>query len=187
MAIKMDELQLYEKELSRQYVFQCGVFQIAVCQSELPNGAIAERDIVCHVGGVCIVPIDKEKNVLLVKQYRYGAGSLLLELPAGKLEPNEEILEAAIRELEEETGYHANHMQSLGFCYSSPAISSEKIYLYLATDLALGKQNPDADEFLCVEKYPLSELVDMVMDGKITDAKTQIGILKAANIVNNSL
>ncbi|MGM9637295.1 MAG: NUDIX hydrolase [Eubacteriales bacterium] len=170
---------LTEKEIERFYPFKGRVFEIASCKAVLPDGSVADRDVMCHSGGVCVLPLDQDGNVTVVRQYRYGAGCETLEIPAGKLEKGESPDEAIRRELEEETGYHADEIRYLGFIYSSPAISTEKIYIYLATGLHAGKPHFDSDEFLSIEKYPLDSLVQMVMDGSITDAKTQIAILKA--------
>ena len=175
--------QLFEKELSREYPFHGRVFDLAVCKAELPNGQEVRRDVVCHSGGVCVIAIDDEGMVPLVRQYRYGVGCVTLELPAGKLEKGEDPLEAIRRELSEETGYTADEIIPLHICYPSPAILSEVIYIYLARGLHGGKQHLDEDEFLEVERYHLSQLVEMVMAGEITDGKTQIAILKAARMM----
>lgn len=170
---------LFETEVSREIVFSGRVFEIAVCQAELCNHDVVRRDIMLHNGGVGILPIDDEGNVFLVQQYRYGASRFLWEIPAGKLEKGEDPFECAVRELEEETGFIGGDYQYLGQLNPSPAIMSEIIYLYLAKDLKIGKRHLDADEFLEVEKVPFAKAYQMVLDGEITDAKTQIAILKA--------
>ncbi len=179
------ENKLFEKEISREYPFQGKIFDVAVCKAELPDGTEVRRDVVCHSGGVCVIPIDDDGMVTMVRQYRYGAGCVTLEIPAGKLEKGEDPLEAIKRELSEETGYTADEIIPLHVDYSSPAILSEVIYIYLACGLHGGKQHLDEGEFLEIEKYHLSELVDMVMAGKITDGKTQIAILKAARMIED--
>ena len=177
------ENKLFENELSREYPFRGKIFDVAVCSAELPDGSRVRRDVVCHSGGVSVIPIDAEGMVTMVRQYRYGVGSVTLEIPAGKLEKGEDPLEAIRRELSEETGYTADEIIPLHIDYSSPAILSEVIYIYLARGLHGGRQHLDKDEFLEVEKYHLSQLVDMVMAGEITDGKTQIAILKAARML----
>ena len=177
--------QLFEKELSREYPFKGKIFDVAVCAAELPDGTKVRRDVVCHSGGVCVIAIDENGMVPMVRQYRYGVSDVTLEIPAGKLEKGEDPLEAIRRELSEETGYTADEIIPLHIDYSSPAMLSEIIYIYLARGLHGGKQHLDEDEFLEVEKYSLSELVDMVMDGKITDGKTQIAVLKAARMIED--
>lgn len=178
--------QLFEKELSREYPFKGKIFDVAVCKAELPDGTVVRRDVVCHSGGVCVIAIDENGMVPMVRQYRYGVGKVTLEIPAGKLEKGEDPLEAIKRELSEETGYTADEIIPLHVDYSSPAILSEVIYIYLAHGLHGGNAHLDEGEFLEVEKYHLSELVNMVMSGEITDGKTQIAILKAARMVEST-
>ena len=172
---------LFEKEVSRDIIFEGKVFNIAVCQAELPSGEIVRRDIMLHNGGVGVLPIDENINVILVQQYRYGASCFLWEIPAGKLEKGEDPFECAKRELEEETGYRTDNYTYLGILNPSPAIMSEVIHIYLAQDLTAGERHLDQDEFLEVQKVPFEVAYQMVLDGKITDAKTQIAILKAKN------
>lgn len=172
--------KLYEKELSRSYPFKGCVFDVAVCDVMLPNGQQVRRDVVCNSGGSCILPLHDDGTVTLVKQYRYGVSEVTLEVPAGKLEAGEDPLVAAARELKEETGCTADEIIFLGKDYSSPAIFSEIIYIYLARGLHSGEQRLDEDEFLSLYRLPLSEALEMVMRGEITDGKTQIALLKAA-------
>lgn len=153
---------------------------------QLANGASTVREVVHHPGGVCVAAVDAEGNVALVRQFRYPFGRALLELPAGKLEKDEEPFPAAKRELSEETGLEAEHWIDLGPVYVSPGISTEQLYLYLATGLRQGKAHPDPNEFLDVEKMPLSQLVRMAMDGQVRDAKTVIGALKAAAVLRGN-
>ena len=171
--------KLIEKEVSREIVFNGRIFKIAKCKAELCNHQIVDREIMLHSGGVGILPVDDNNNVLLVQQYRYGASSFLWEIPAGKLEYGEDPYECAIRELSEETGCSAGTIESLGKLNPSPAIMSEIIYLYLATDLKNGDKHLDADEFLDVVRVPFEQAIQMVFSGEITDAKTQIALLKA--------
>lgn len=172
--------EIYEKELSRNYPFQGTVFDVAVCEVLLPDGKRGRRDVVCNSGGACILPLHEDGTVTLVKQYRYGVSEMTLEVPAGKLEAGEDPLTAVRRELKEETGCTADEIIFLGRDYSSPAIFNEVIYIYLARGLHPGEQHLDDDEFLTLCRLPLTEAVDMVMRGEITDGKTQIALLKAA-------
>lgn len=174
---------LIETEVSREVVFEGKVFDIAVCQARIQNGDIVRRDIMLHNGGVGILPLDPDGNVILVQQYRYGASEFLWEIPAGKLEKGENPYDCAVRELEEETGFISESITYLGKLNPSPAIMSEIIYLYLAKDLKPGVRHLDADEFLEVEKIPLPKAYQMVWDGEITDAKTQIAILKTKELL----
>ena len=176
-------MELFEKKLSSRQVFDGVVVKLFVDEVELPNGEKSVREIVRHPGAVCVVPVDNDGNVIMVRQYRYAFSQVLLEIPAGKLEKDEEPLPAAMRELEEETGTVAGKMEYLGELYTTVAIFDEKIHMYLATDLTYKDAHPDQDEFLEVEKVPLDTLVKMVMDGEIKDSKTQVAILKADKIL----
>ncbi len=171
---------LYENELSREYPFKGKIFDIAVCEAELADGRKVRRDVICHSGGACILPLYDDGSVTLVRQYRYGVSEVTLEVPAGKLEIGEDPLEAVRRELSEETGCTADEIILLGKDYASPAILSEIIYVYLARGLHEGSQHLDPGEFLELVRIPLTEAVDMVMRGEIKDGKTQIALLKAA-------
>lgn len=145
----------------------------------MPNGEETLREVIDHPGGVGIVPVDSEGNVYCVRQYRYAIGKHLLEIPAGKLEKNEEPLSCALRELSEETGISAGRVTDLGYNYPSPGFCREVLHIYLATELTFGEAHPDHNEFLDIVKVPLDELTDMVMNNELTDAKSIIGILKA--------
>ncbi len=173
-----EDKQLLEVETERRRVFQGPIFSIDVCKATLPNGKTARRDVMMHSGGVCILPIHDDGTVTLVRQYRYGASMLLWEAPAGKLEPGEDSLHSAIRELSEETGFTAQEVIPMGKMHSSPAIMSEIIYLYAATGLTAGESHPDDDEFLQRTRIPFEKALQMVDDGEITDGKTQLLLLK---------
>ena len=169
-----------EKPLRRVNAYKGVVVDVTADLVTLPNGATSIREVVHHPGGVCVAAVDEHGDVALVRQYRYPFQTHLLELPAGKLEPGEEPFAAVQRELGEETGLVAENWKDLGFIYVSPGIATEKLYLYLATDLRQGQAHPDPNEFLDVERMPLRELADMVLAGRIRDAKTVAGVLKAA-------
>ncbi len=169
----------YEKTLEQSYVFRGKIVSLRVDTAELENKKTATREVVEHPGGVCVLPLDDNGNVTLVRQFRYPYMEELLELPAGKRSPGEDPLECGKRELTEETGLAAEKYTSLGELYPSPGYLNEVIYLYLATGLTHVGQKLDEDEFLDVCTMPLSEAVDMVLDGRIKDAKTGIALLKA--------
>ena len=150
----------------------------------LPNGKPAQRELIRHVGAVGIVPLTDDKKVIVERQYRYPLDMAITEIPAGKLDSKEEDrLEAAKRELREETGITADEWIEMGIYYPAAAYSDEKITLYLAKGLHYGKQELDEDEFLNIEAVPLETLVEEVMSGKITDGKTQVAILKAEKML----
>lgn len=152
---------------------------------KLQNGNKVYREVVEHPGGVTIIPVDDEGYVYCVRQYRYPFQIHLLEVPAGKLEKGEDPLEAAKRELSEETGITANKYINLGEIYTSPGFCTEILYIYLASDLCFGKSHPDEDEFLDVEKIHINKLYEEVMKNKIVDCKTIVAVLKAKTILEN--
>lgn len=181
--IKFDDLE--EKCTSSKCVFDGEVLHVYYDKITLPNGNPATRELIKHVGAVCIIPINDKGNVIVERQFRYPINRVITEIPAGKLNySTEDRLSAAQREFMEETGYTADEWIDLGIYYPAPAYSDEKITMYLATKLHSGKQNLDEDEFLNIEEIPLNELVTQVMNGNITDGKTQICILKAAKYLN---
>jgi len=177
---------LEEKFVSRKEIFDGKVLHVVCDTIELPNGKEATREICLHNGAVAVIPVLPDGRVIMERQYRYAHGAVMLEIPAGKLDSADEIpLEAAARELREETGALAGKMTYLGELVASPALVSEVIHLYLAEDLTFGERELDEDEFLDVEYIPLSELKEMVMCGEIPDGKTQIAVLKASEILKN--
>ncbi|MBO5339012.1 MAG: NUDIX hydrolase [Clostridia bacterium] len=179
-------MELFEKKLSSKQIFDGKIVKLFVDEVELPDGQKAIREIVRHPGAVCVVPLTDEGEVVMVKQFRYPFGEVLLEIPAGKLEPGEDPLEAVMRELEEESGAVAGKIEHIGEIYTTVAIFDEKIQLYLARDLKFISAHPDSDEFIESTKIPLSELVKMVMNNEIKDAKTQIAILKAEKYIEEN-
>lgn len=172
-------MEYIETELSRKDIYSGRIIHVHVDDVELFDGSRSRREIVDHDGGVTVIPIDENGDVYCVRQYRYAMGQSILETPAGKLEPGEEPIECAVRELGEETGFTAGKIIELGEIYPSPGYCQEKLYIYLALELEKGSAHPDEGEFLDVEKYPLDTLEKMVMDNRICDAKTVIAILKA--------
>ena len=137
------------------------------------------REVVCHPGGVCIAAVDDEGKIAVVRQFRYPYGTHLVELPAGKLEPGEDPLEAAKRELSEETGLEAEEWTELSSVYTSPGFSTETLHIYLATQLHAGQAHPDPNEFVDTSTIPLSDLLSLIRSGEIHDAKTIAGALLA--------
>ena len=174
---------LFEKTVSGQTKFTGHVFEVEVKTITTPEGATACREIVKHNGGAAILPVDTELNCYLVKQFRSPFEKIMTEAPAGKVEPGEDPLVCAAREITEETGYTAESWSNIGLFYSAAAYSDERITMYLAEGLKKGEQKLDRDEFLNVIEIPLEEAVKQVLEGRITDSKTQVGIMKAAMIL----
>ncbi len=170
-------MRLEETPISSEVVYEGKIFYVEKRMVRLPNGKEARRDIVVNPNATAIVALDDEDRVIMVKQYRESAGRIMLEIPAGKMDPGEDPETCAIRELREETGYRAKSLTKLMGMRVSPGFSSEIIYLFVARDLDLGEVDPDEDEFVEVVKIPLKELVEMIMRGEIEDGKTIAGIL----------
>ena len=182
----MSEANLKEAFVASKEIFDGRILHLFDDTVLLPNGQSASREVIRHVGAVCVIPLLADGRVIVERQFRYPIDQVITEIPAGKLDsPDEDPLEAAKRELKEETGYEADRFIHLGVFYPAAAYCDEKIHMYLALDLHEGEQDLDPDEFLTVMDVPLQELVEDVMAGRITDAKTQTAILKAYFLLQN--
>lgn len=180
----MSEEKLIETTVSSKSIYDGFILHVKEDDIMLPNGKPAKREIIRHIGAVCVVPVTENNEVIVERQFRYPINQVITEIPAGKLDSKEEDrLEAAKRELREETGYVADEWTDIGIYYPAAAYSDEKITMYMAKGLHKGEQELDDDEFLNVKSVPVKELLDMVMTGEITDGKTQVAILKVANIL----
>ena len=173
---------LAEHPLTENVAWTGRIFNVNRLQVELPDGRRALRDVVRHPGAVAVVALTEEGRICLVRQYRTALGRVTVEIPAGKLTPGEDPLEAASRELLEETGMTAGKIAFLTTIASSDGFCDELIHIYMATGLEFSKSSPDADEFINVDLVELSELVDAVLDGRIEDAKTVVGALLCDSI-----
>lgn len=169
-----------EHVLKKTRIFTGRVFATESMDVRLQDGTVTKREIVRHNGGATIVPLDSDLNVYVVRQFRAPFQQVLVETPAGKLEVDEDPRDCAIRELREETGLTADHVEDLGCIFPSPGYCAEALYLFLATGLHQGEKNPDEGEFLNVEKIPLKILLEKIENGSIRDAKTVIALLKTA-------
>ncbi len=179
----MDE-NLIEKKISSEEVFDGVLLHVKRDTVELPNGNQAVREWIRHPGASSVIPLLPDGNVILVRQYRYPVECVTLEIPAGKLDsPEEDPLLCAKRELEEETGYHADKIWKLTTIATTVGFSNEYIHLYAAEGLTPGPQHTDEDEFINVVRVPLREAVEMVEDGRIFDAKSAVSILLLAKQV----
>ena len=179
-----EEQFLREERMASRLIFDGRVVHLYVDRVRLPDGKEAEREYMRHIGAVCVLPLDRDGVVHCVRQYRYPHAEVLLEIPAGKLDSKtEDRASAALRELREEAGFRCGKLTFLGNIYTSPAILDEVIGLYLAEDLVPGDTHPDEDEFLAPVGVPLEQLVDDVMAGRIPDAKTQLAVMRVAELL----
>lgn len=165
------------KTVESKVVAEGRVIKVRVDVIETPDGHRVKRDIVEHRGAVAMVPIDAEGRVILVRQYRHAAGKWLLEIPAGTLDPGEDPLEAAQRELREEIGFAAGRIDLLAGCYAAPGYCSEYLYLYAARHLTEDPLEGDVDEDIEVVPVPLSEVRKLIAEGEIEDAKSLAALL----------
>jgi ADP-ribose pyrophosphatase len=180
----MESMDLTETTLRREDKFEGKIMTVHVDEVLLPNGNTATREVVDHVDGVAVLPLDERNNVLTVTQYRYVFGRTLLEIPAGKLDPGEDPVTGALRELKEETGAVPDTFLPLGRILPAPGCYGEALHLYLARGLHMEEQHLDPDEFLNVERVPFDEMVHRCMNGEIEDAKTVAAVLKVKLLLN---
>lgn len=176
--MKQHYKDLTERTVRSELVYDGKVVHLYVDEIELPDGKHAIREYSHHIGAVAVVPLTDEGEVICVRQYRYAHRTVLTEIPAGKLDaPDEDHVEAALRELREETGAHCEKLTHLMTFRSTPAIFDEKIDLYLAEGLTFGDTDEDDDEFLEVVRIPLPELVDRILRGEVSDGKTVAAVM----------
>lgn len=168
---------LEERIVSEDTAWEGKIFDVDVMAVTLPDGRPARRDVVRHPGAVAVCALTEDGRICLVRQYRTALDRVTVEIPAGKLDPGENPLHCAIRELEEETGYVAEKMAHLTTIVTSCGFSDEIIHIYMATGLTFAHSSPDDDEFLNVDLVALDEFIDAVLDGKVEDAKTAVGAL----------
>ncbi len=173
-------MELKENEISRKYIFRGKILNLRVDEIFTADGRRAEREIVEHKGGAGIVALDEEGRLLLVEQYRRPYDEVVLEIPAGKSDGEEEPSACAARELYEETGAKAESLTSLGEIYPSPGYTDEVIHLFCAKGLKVGEAHPDDGELLRLRRVYLKDALDMIYSGEIKDAKTVIGIMRCA-------
>jgi len=159
------------------HLYNGKIFNVALEKVTLPNGVIKDREVVRHPGAAAMVPLLDDGNVVLVKQHRHAVNDYLWEIPAGTLEPEEEPLACAGRELIEETGYEANNFDKLTEILPAPGYTDEHIHIFLATGLTLAEQRLEDDEILTVQPTPFDKAIEMIKTGEIQDAKTIVGLL----------
>jgi ADP-ribose pyrophosphatase len=171
------------KLLKSKILYKGKVFDHQVDEIEYESGNKSIREIVIHPGGAVIVPVKDDGKIILVKQFRYPLQKALMELPAGKLDKNEDPLVCATRELEEETGYKAREIKKLGEIYTAPGYCTEILHIYSAKGLIPGNHNREEGEHgMEILELTLTEIEEMISNGKINDAKTIIGIHYLKNL-----
>lgn len=181
-------MKLTEKTVSQQEIYKGRIIHVHVDDVELENGTLAKREVVDHPGGVSVAVLTDNNELIFVRQFRYPYKEVLLELPAGKLEPGEDPFEAVKREQLEETGTTAEKYVSLGNVYPTGGYCGEIIRMWACRMTSdSGKLSLDEDEFLETERISLEKAVEMVCNNEIPDAKTQIGILKTAWLVEKGM
>ncbi len=165
--------------LNSEKVFRGKAFDVRRDRIRLPNGNVAQLDIVEHLGSVVLLPVDEQGYIWFVRQYRHASGQELLELPAGVLHEDEDPLTCAHREIREETGMAADSLQKIGEFFLAPGYSTEYMFVYYATQLRPDPLPSDVDEILHVEKIPSDQVFDLIKMGKIRDCKTLAALLLA--------
>lgn len=170
-------MDMTEKTVLKNYVYRGKIISVRCDDAMLPNGRVCKREIVEHSGGACVLCV-KEGKIALVKQFRYAYGQELLELPAGKINPNEDPALCARRELSEETGLTAEKLELLHVLYPTPGYTNEKIYIYYAQGVREGEAHLDEGEFLNAVYLPVEEVLAMIARGEICDAKTIVALYR---------
>lgn len=176
-----------EKTVSVRHIYKGNIINVDLVTVTLPDGRTATRDIVRHPGASVIIPLNEKGEIYMVRQYRKPLEAVFLEIPAGKLDPGEDPLTCAKRELMEETGLKAREIIYLASIHSTPGFSDEVLHMYAAVGLVEGKSCADTDEFISTEKHKVEDLTDMILSGKITDAKSIIGIFMAEKIIRGKI
>lgn len=173
----MNQDRLWEKTLKSEKIYEGRIVHLRKDEVILPDGKRSVREIIEHPGAVVILAEKEKQKIILVRQFRKAVEEILLELPAGTLEPEEEKIECARREVEEETGYLANTWRTIMDFYSAPGFCSEKLTLFYARDLIKTKSNTDQDEFIEIIEVDREEVSLLIKERKIRDAKSLVGIL----------
>ena len=170
---------------SSKTIFQGRVFDIRQDEVSLPDGRLARIDLIIHRDAVAIIPIDDNNLVLFIRQYRHATQKLLLELPAGVIEPGESPEMCASREIREETGMQAGYLSKLGGFYLAPGYSTEYLHVFLAKELRPGSLEADDDEIIQVEKIPFNQAIHLAESAEIEDAKTLAALLLARPLIQS--
>lgn len=180
-------MEFTEKTVSKKSIYNGNIINVEQLTVTLPDGRQATRDIVRHPGASAVVAMNEKGEMYMVRQFRKPLEAVSLEIPAGKLDHGEDPLECARRELKEETGLSAGKLKHIVSVHSTPGFSDEVLHIYAAVNLKEGDSCADADEFLSTEKYSVAKLLNMILEGKITDAKTIIGVFLADRILSGKI
>jgi len=175
-----DHHELREEKIDGEKMYEGRILDLEVDRVRLPNGGEALREVIRHPGAVVILPVLPDGHIVFVRQHRYPTGEVLLELPAGKLDPGESAVECGVRELEEETGWRAGETRDLGWFYTTPGFSDEVLHAYFASGLEAALDHaPDPDEVIEVVTLSVAEVEAACLDGGITDGKTIATLFRA--------
>lgn len=175
-------MELTEKKIDSSEKFRGKILHLYLDEVELSNGHRSFREVVRHPGASAVIVKTNDGKLILEKQYRYPIDKILWEIPAGKIDLNEKPFDCAKRELEEETGFTSKNWKELGYIYTTPGFSDEKIYLYFTSELSDGKLNLDEDEFVEVKYFTFCEVEKMIIDNEITDSKTISAFFRAQKL-----
>ena len=175
----------YER-IERKNGYMGNFINMFIDKVRLPNKHIVDIEYIDHPGAAAIVPVDNDGNIIMVRQFRYAASGFIWEIPAGKIDNGEAPEICAARELQEETGFSCDQLEPLGFIWTTPGFTNEKIWLYLARNLELCTQALEDSEVLTVEKVPVSKAIEDAKKGLINDAKTVCGLLRAEPFLKQS-
>ena len=176
-----------EKSISSDYVYRGKILDVRLETIMLPEGKTGQREIVDHGDSIVVVPVDKDNQIVLVKQYRKALEAFLLEAPAGGIEEDETPNDAALRELQEEIGYTSDSIEYMGGFWIAPGFCNEYMHSYIARDLIESQLPPDEDESIEIVSVPISEIPDLIRSGEIEDAKAISALLMALNLFGLSL
>jgi len=182
-TLLMTENDFIEKQIDSIRVYNGRLLQVYRDSVHLPNGKISSREWIKHPGAAVVIPYLGDGQILLIRQYRYPVGQIMLELPAGKMDPNESPVETIRRELAEETGYFPGQLTELGLIHTCVGYSDERLYLYWADNLQRANPQPDEDETIEIVPLGIDSAIGLLRKGSITDAKTQIGLFWAEDII----
>jgi ADP-ribose pyrophosphatase len=178
-----DEAMAGGERLKTRPIYDGRIVKLSVDTVRLPGGHETELEMIRHPGAAAVVPINAAGEVLLVRQYRYASGGYLLEVPAGKLDPGESPEICAARETEEEIGFRPGRLIPMGWIWTTPGFTDERIWLFAAVDLTPTQQDLQHDEVLTVEHLPLEQAVDLAAKGEIVDGKSICALLRAPHFV----